>query len=194
MKKAISLILVLTMLLCLCACGNDDPASDVVILPATDNNTPAADAPADVVDPEEPAVDAPAQEGGYVFTADGVDIAMNAPVADILTALGEPKSYTERPSCAFEGLDKTYFFGSFYLETYPGADGDYVHCVWLVDDSVATAEGIYIGSSQQDVESAYGAEHFDGSNSYVMEQGDSTLTVILENGVVSSIQYDAIVG
>ena len=193
MKKLISLMLVLAMALTLAACGGNDAPKP----------TDAPDPGLTVVDPTEApeaeteasATEAPEATGeAYTFTYGSTTIAMNADTAPIVAALGEPKNYTEEESCAFEGLSKTYFFGSFYLETYPGADGDYVHCVWLVDDSVATAEGIYIGSSQQDVESAYGAEHFDGANSYVMEQGDSTLTVILENGVVSSIQYDAIVG
>ena len=187
MKKAISLILIFTLLLCLCACGGNDAGDEVVILPAT--NDAAGNAPAEA-EPDAPNAE---QEDGYVFTANGVEITMNAPAADIIAALGEPKSYTEQTSCAFDGLDKTYFFGSFYMETYPGTDGDYVHCVWLVDDSVSTAEGIYIGASQQEVEDTYGAEYFDGSNAFVMEKGDCILTIIMDSGVVSSIQYDAIV-
>lgn len=193
MKKLLSLMLVLAMLVCLCACGAKpaDGAASIV----QNNNSNTSDAPEAPQAPEAnddaPASDTTAEEG-FVFTYNGVQITMNAPAADILAALGEPKSYTEQASCAFEGLDKTYFFGSFYLQTYPNGDADYIYAIWLVDDTVTTEEGVYIGASQADVEKAYGAENFDGTNSFKVTKGDSSLTVIMDNGAVSSIQYDAV--
>ena len=192
MKKLISLILALAMVCAMAACGGSEtPAHADNNTPATNNNAqPEAETPT-----EAPAEEAPAAAEGeaYTFTYGSTKIAMNAEAAPILEALGEPKSYTEEESCAFEGLDKTYYFGSFYLQTYPEADTDYIYCLWLVDDSVETEEGIYIGASQAEVEKAYGAENFNGKNAYVVTSGDCTLTVILENGVVNSIQYNAVV-
>lgn len=193
MKKLICIVLTLCLILALAACGSNDkvvnnnqPAQSAENndAPAADNNTDEQDAPV--------AQDTPA-ESGFVFTYKGTDISMNAPAAGILAALGEPKSQTEEPSCAFDGMDKTYYFGSFYLATYPMPDGDYVYSVWLVDDSITTAEGIYIGAPEADVEKAYGAENYNGSNAYIITKGDSKLTVLIEAGIVSSIQYDAIV-
>ena len=115
---------------------------------------------------------------------------MDVEATDIVAALGEPKSYTEETSCAFEGLDKTYFYGSFYLSTYPMGDKDFVYSVWFADDSVSTAEGIRIGSTKAQVESAYGTAAFNGSNAFVMTKGESTLTVILKDGEVSEIVYE----
>ena len=43
---------------------------------------------------------------GYVFEYNGVKIGMDMEAAPIIAALGEPSSYFEAPSCAFEGLDK----------------------------------------------------------------------------------------
>jgi hypothetical protein len=62
-----------------------------------------------------------------------------------------------------------------------------------VDDSVETPEGIYIGASQADVEAAYGAENYNGTNAYIITGQSTRLTIILDNGVVSSIQYDAVI-
>ena len=117
MKKIISLLLVLTLALCLAACGgetnNDTPDTPAQTeAPAASGDVQETEAPAD--ETEIPA--APAAES-YVFNYNGVAIPMNANAADILAQLGEPKSYTEEASCAFEGLDKTYYFGSFYLQT-----------------------------------------------------------------------------
>ena len=175
MKKIFALILALTMVFALAACGGET-APETTEAPA-----PALDAPT-LPDP-----------ASWKYTVQGVEILMHAPAAPVLEALGEPVSYTEEASCAFTGLDKTYFFGGFYLQTYPIDDADYIYSVWLVDDSSETPEGIYIGASQAEVEAAYGTEGFNGDNAYIMSGTTSTLTIIMDSGVVSSIQYDAVI-
>ena len=87
------------------------------------------------------------------------------------------------------GLDKSYGYGSFYLETYPVDGKDFVYGWWFVDDMVENEEGICIGSTQAEVEAAYGADTFNGSNAFTVKRGDGVLTILLENGVVSSVQY-----
>ena len=106
-----------------------------------------------------------------------------------MAALGEPVKYTESTSCAFEGLDKSYYYGSFYLETYPKGDEDFVYGWWFADDSVTTEEGIYIGATQAEVEKAYGTEGYNGTNAFVINKAAGALTIILEDGAVTSIQY-----
>lgn len=132
----------------------------------------------------------PETKDNYVFTYFGTEIMIDVEATDIVADLGTPKNYTEETSCAFEGLDKTYFYGSFYLSTYPMGDKDFVYSVWFADDSVATAEGIRIGSTKAQVESAYGTAGFNGSNAFVMTKGDSTLTIILKDGEVSDVIYE----
>lgn len=166
MKKLISILLSAALLLCFTACGG--PADPTETNPAGNSGTP---------------------ESSFTFTYQGVEIALFAPAEPIIAALGEPKSYTESTSCAFEGLDKSYGYGSFYLETYPQGDQDFVYGWWFVDDMVETEEGICIGSSLADVEKAYGAENKSGDNTFVIKRGSGMLTVILDNGAVTSIQY-----
>lgn len=134
---------------------------------------------------------APRQEN-FTFTYNGTQIMLGTDAAPVIDALGEPRSSTEEPSCAFDGMDKTYFYGSFYLSTYPLDGKDYVYGIWLVDDSVTTEEGIRIGSTQADVEAVYGAGCFGGGNAYTQTRGNSKLTIIVTGGVVSSIQYSAL--
>lgn len=131
-----------------------------------------------------------ASTDGFVFTAEGTEIAMNAEAAPILEKLGKEKSYFESASCAFEGLDKEYTYNGFVLKTYPLNDVDYVSSVTLQDDTVATPEGISIGSELADVKAAYGDSSSDTKCEYV--KGDSQLLILLENGIVTSIQYVAI--
>ena len=175
MKKIFALILALTMVLTMAACGGETPA---------ETTAPVSSGEMAPITPD---------ASSWKYTVQGVDVMMNAEAAPVLEALGEPVSYTEEASCAFTGLDKTYFYGGFYLQTYPLGDADYIYSLWLVDDSSTTPEGIYIGSTQAEVEAAYGADAFNGSNAYILKGTTSTLTIILSDGVVSSIQYDAVV-
>lgn len=181
MKKLIALLLALTTMACMCACGNSEAGKETT--------TPTGK----VEDTQPSNVETAPAVNDFVFTYKGIDIEMNAHADGIIEALGEPKSYTEENSCAFIGMDKTYFYGSFYLQTYPMDEVDYIYCLWIVDDSVETPEGIYIGASQADVEAAYGAESYNGTNAYIITGRHARLTIILENGVVSSIQYDAVI-
>lgn len=133
------------------------------------------------------------QEENFSFTYNGTQITLGAEAAPIIDALGEPRSYTEEPSCAFDGMDKTYYYGSFYFSTYPLNDKDFVYSFWFVDDSVATEDGVRIGNTQADVELAYGVDCFNGTNTYTQSAGKSKLTIILIDGLVTSIQCEMII-
>lgn len=172
MKKLLTVTIVLCLVLGLAACGTATTPTDTAGSNANTATTPSAPA-----------------EDGFAFTYKGTEITLHAPAAPIVSALGEPVKYTESTSCAFEGLDKSYYYGSFYLETYPKNDEDFVYGWWFADDSVTTQEGIYIGATQAEVEKAYGTEGYNGTNAFTIKKADGTLTVILEEGAVTSIQY-----
>lgn len=129
------------------------------------------------------------EKDSLTFYSTAANIPMHAPADPILTALGNPKTYTEAPSCAFEGLDKTYFYGSFYLTTYPAEDGDRIQGLWFADDTVTTADGIAIGSTRAEVEQAYGA--FEG-DSCILETDTARLTILLTGDTVTGVRYDAV--
>jgi len=166
MKRIIALLLALFCLFGLVSCAGEAPSE------------PTSE------------VSSSAKQEEFAFTYKGISIAMHAAAAPLIEQLGEPKSYTESPSCAFSGLDKTYFYGSFYLSTYPVDGTDYVLAVWFADDSVATDKGIYIGSKKEDVIAAYGES--DNGSSLVYTKDNSTLTFVLKDDVVSDILYDAL--
>ena len=129
--------------------------------------------------------------GGYTFAvskADNYIVAIDDNMADVLAALGEPLSYFEAASCAFEGLDKTYTYSGFVITTRPDGDQDYVNSIRLTDDSAVTPEGIYIGCPADDVTAAYG-EGSRTENVIRYTKGNSAMNFILEDGKVISIEY-----
>lgn len=126
---------------------------------------------------------------GFVFTYKGTDIKMNALVQPIVDSLGESDSYFESESCAFQGLDKVYTYGSVVISTYPINGVDYVYSVELKDDTVETPEGIYIGSSKADVTNAYGTPTSETDSAYIYVKGDSQLNILFDGDAVSNIIY-----
>jgi hypothetical protein len=68
-----------------------------------------------------------------------------------------------------------------------------VSSVNLLDDTVTTKVGLYLGASLDDVFDAYGNDYTEENGFYTYTQGDSKLTFVVENDVVSAITYSAIV-
>lgn len=176
MKKA-PILLSLGLALLLTACGGGEaestPAQSAQARPSAAAAEPAA---------------APPEPAAYVLQTDGGAVAINDDMADVLSRLGEPKSYFEAASCAFEGLDKTYTYSGFVLTTRPDGDKDYVNSIVLTDDSVTTSEGLYIGCAMEEVFAVYGGlEDVDTLASYT--KGGTMLNFIAQDGVVVSIEY-----
>jgi len=121
----------------------------------------------------------------------GTVIAIDAEAVPILAALGQEIAYEESPSCAFEGMDKIYAYSGYRVQTYTKDGKDYIRSVELIDDSLATPEGIAIGAAQADVISAYGTptKQTDTSIQYENTAQKTVLQFILRNGAVTNIQY-----
>lgn len=180
--RELALILGLGSLLILTACGGGSAPSNG-----------GAEDPAPVV--EETVGGGTVEEtgapsgDGYVFTAAGTEVVIDAEAVPVIAALGDPDSYYEAASCAFEGLDKYYTYPSYEIDTYPDEVGvERISYVILRDDLVETAEGVCIGDSAEKVESVYGAGDSDGA-SVTYEKDGMRLMFLFEDGAVTSIQY-----
>lgn len=187
MKKLFALLLALIMVFALCACGGGEPSNESQSPAPAQSSEPAGE-PGDEPGTEpgkEPEVTADA----YVFlTGKGTAVSVNQDMAEVLAAEGEPLSYFEAESCAFNGLDKTYTYAGFIISTRPEGEQDFVNSILLTDDSVTTPEGVYIGSSKDAVIAAYGEGDEVGlSLSYT--KGDCALNFIFDGETVISIEY-----
>ncbi len=134
-----------------------------------------------------------ASYSGYVFLYKNTTIAVDADMAEVLEALGDPKSYYEAASCAFEGLDKIYTYASFEIDTYPTNDKDYISLIVLKDDSVSTAEGVYIGDSLGHLQEVYGEPSAESTGQLIYEKDGMKLCFIIQDEKVVSIEYQSTV-
>lgn len=126
---------------------------------------------------------------GYVFEYNGVKIGMDMEAAPIIKALGEPTSYFEAASCAFEGLDKTYGYGSFEIDTYEQDGKDYISCVFFCDDLIETPEGVALYETKADMIAAYGEGYKEELGMLVYEKEGMKLKFILKEDEITSIEY-----
>ncbi|MDR0883276.1 MAG: hypothetical protein LBN05_01495 [Oscillospiraceae bacterium] len=176
MKKTLAaLAAVVVLLLTLVACDPKQPEN-----PTTNpNDTPATTASGDA----------------YTFkTAEGLAIPLGVRADAILAALGTPLKTRKEPSCAFEGEDKFYAYAGFEVSTYPDKGTDYFYTVSLRDDSVQTPEGVRIGSTLAEMETAYGKAASAENDVYKYMKNSTTLSFALTNNVVTQITYEWGVG
>lgn len=127
---------------------------------------------------------------GYTFVYQGVTIGINALAAPVTEALGDPVSYFEAASCAFEGLDKMYTYNSVEIDTYPDEKGnDRISNIILKDDMVETPEGVSLFETKADMIAAYGENYKEENGLIVYEKEDMRLCFILNGDEIISIEY-----
>ena len=184
MKRLIVSMLLVATLVCV-GCGSSEKVISGDVNNVTDDGDDVAvnDVTADGD------ADSNASAKGYVFAYSGVEVVIDADASEYISALGEPASYYEAPSCAFGDLDKIYTFGGFELDTYSLEGVDYVSAVILMDDSVATPEGVSIGDASDKVVEVYGEATASDDNSMTYHKDHMKLCFMVKDGVVVSIQY-----
>lgn len=139
---------------------------------------------------------ADAAANGYTFSpngaSDSLKIAVDTPMEEVLPALGEANSYFEAPSCAFDGVDKTYTYPNFVIDTYPVDGVDLVSRVFLSNDLVETSEGLAIGQTKQNMIDIYGSDYEENGTECIYTNGNMKLRVIVEEDRVKTITYTSI--
>ncbi|MDR0221387.1 MAG: hypothetical protein LBI54_08305 [Lachnospiraceae bacterium] len=187
-NKLIIILSTLALLFTACA-GPNRIEGEVESMSQAEENTGVVDSGETQANAGEAAAPAPANKG-YTFKSKGVVISVDANFAPLLAELGEPNNYFEAPSCAFEGLDKIYTYNGFTVNTYPQGDDDFVSSIILNDDSVTTAEGVYIGGTREDMENAYGPGQATESGQFIYEKEGMKLGFITDDSdVIIAIEY-----
>lgn len=128
--------------------------------------------------------------GEYIFSHNGTAIRVGDDGNAVASALGTPADYMEEDSCGGEGPDKTFVYPGFRYDTVMTGGVDRIVKIVLTDDSVATPQGVKIGSTKSAVVSAYGdgyTETADGGLVYT--DGNTKLMFGIRDGVVTAIHY-----
>ncbi len=173
MKKLLGLLLCVVLVFEMTACSGSDNSD-------TGNNSGTEAGSGSIS----------AKTDGFAFESNGVTLYIDAEAAELVEALGEPISYYEAASCAFDGLDKTYTYSGFTLDTYPDENGvDRVSDIIITDDTITTPEGAYLGMTSDEVAALFTETATDDNGSLVYEKNGMKLTFVITDGTVTSIQY-----
>lgn len=190
-KKWCMLMLVAVMTLGVTACGGDS-VKEITKDTQTGQEQSAASGEA-----QNTGTEGGQTLSGYVFETEGVSgtvsLTADQDMAQVLEKLGDPVSYYEAASCAFQGLDKIYTYQHFEINTYPDGDKDLISSIVLKDDLISTPEGLSIGQAKTDMETIYGADYEARGNMCVYTKDGMHLSVLVEGDYVTSIEYDSAV-
>ena len=111
--------------------------------------------------------------------------------ADQKTALGEPASVSEAPSCHYEGMDTVYVYDGFSVQTYRYENADAIAVITVESDAYPTDKGIKVGDSLEAVSEAYGDPVEETKYYAVYDLTDKvTLTFELDGDKVATILYE----
>lgn len=141
---------------------------------------------------EESSVEATSSELGtveeYKIKYNGVDITPGTEFDE--EAIQEEYEYSEIESCAFEGSDKVYKYSDLQI-TVAEVDGvDTVYSVYFLSESISTTEGVSLADEQEVMTETYGDDYENNViNQYIYEKGDVSLSFIVGNGYIISIEY-----
>lgn len=104
-------------------------------------------------------------------------------------AFGKEENYSEIASCAFEGLDRTYTYTDYEITTFPDGDKERVFSVYFLNENIQTQEGVKITDSFDKMKEVYGEPANQQGNQYVYTKGKTNIEFIVEEDVITSIQY-----
>jgi hypothetical protein len=124
----------------------------------------------------------------FSFSYEDVQIVPGEKMSELRGKIGEPGDIFEAPSCAFEGVDRIYYYPGFLINTYPDGDEELILSVVFQDDTIKTGEGLYLGMSADEVAAIYGeGASNDEGNAVVFQSGDEELRVLFDGGAVIDI-------
>ena len=131
---------------------------------------------------------------GYYFVINGVTVAVDMDMDEMVSQLPEAKSVFEAPSCAGDGMSYTYNYSAYEIETYPAADGkNRIGFITLKDDTVKTVEGVDLSMTKEDVIRVYGENYEESTNQITYEKDGTKLNFIYNGDDIISIEYVSIV-
>ena len=123
----------------------------------------------------------------FSFTFEGVELVPGQSFD--ASALPAPLSVYQVPSCAIEGTDNVYNYGTIEVTAFNDGTGEVIYSVYIVDANTPTDEGLYIGDTVDYVMSVYGEDCVRENGQITYQKGDTLLILILDGDYVQSIDF-----
>lgn len=168
MKKLFAIILAVFIVATFAACCEAKSAGDTGISDGGD--TPAA-----------------TDTKGYAFTFSGVKLYVGEEFN--ATSLPEAQSVSQTPSCAIDGTDDVYNYGTFELTVFNDGSKGVIYSIYILDANTPTDEGLYLGDDLTHLETIYGIEYVRNGDEVVFQKGESKLIFILQDDIIISIEF-----
>ena len=123
----------------------------------------------------------------WSLNVNGVELYVGMDMPD---NLGEPNNYFESASCAIQGLDKDYTYGSILVKTEDDGKKERIVGLTILDDGAATNMGVTIGSTRDEVVGAHGTPSNESETALTYAAGEGVIAkFLLRDGTVTSITY-----
>lgn len=181
MKKIVILLLAVLLVLGLAACGGESTTGTTE---KTNNSTSGND---QTTAPTESAGENTVPVEYFSFTYEGVEL-IPGTLFDA-SVLPEPESTYEVPSCAIEGTDVVYNYGTFEITVFDDGTQGVIYSIYMIDANTPTDEGLYMGDGGDVVASIYGSDYTEDGTQWSYVKGETMLCVIFNNDCVVSIEF-----
>ena len=109
---------------------------------------------------------------GFHITYNGVDIFLDTETEPVVKAIGGNPVYTEKPSCAYVGIDYTYDYGAFVIYAQSKDSKEVINTIEVRSDAVDVG-GAKVGQTLADVKKVYGNPASD----------EDTVITYIKNGI-----------
>lgn len=180
MKKLICILLAALLVFGLCACGGEKKSSGAEIISHKDDKDPE---PKKDPEPEKQ----PQDEEVFSFVFNGVSLTPGSPFTT--DGLPPADSFYSVPSCAVEGTDNVYQYGSLEITSVTDKSGEFLYSVYFIEPSVKTPEGLGLGDPVSKADSLYKTEFKAAYGGRVYTLGETSLNLVIENDVITGIEY-----
>ncbi len=172
MKRIFALLLV-CLLLVMTACSNTtENNQDIAFTAGSDKDNSGVQATRNE------------EEDAFYFMAGDVKV---VPGMDFDGQVLPTDTVYEVPSCALEGTDNVYSYGSYEITAFNDGQKEVVYSIFLIEPDVTTPEGLANGDDMSKAAELYG-EYTEDDSSWIFTRGNTQLHIIGENDVIVSIE------
>jgi len=125
----------------------------------------------------------------FFFVVGGVEVIMGQPALPIIDRLGEYQNSFCAQSCAFDGIDWSWFYSGFEVHAFPVDGVDFILSVILKDDVNGTNESVFLGMTYDDMVAAYGNGYEQSLDQFLYRLGCTSLAFIIIDDSIELITY-----